>query len=99
MADFELPPGDTATAVMHDTVEEIWYFLSGRGQMWRQQDGYSAIVEVHANVSLTIPVRTRFQFRSLGNEPLRAIGVTMPPWPGDGEALVVAGPWHPTLPR
>lgn len=29
------------------------------------------------------------QFRSCQNEPLAAIGVTMPPWPDDDEAIVV----------
>jgi mannose-6-phosphate isomerase-like protein (cupin superfamily) len=51
MAHFELPPGETATAVTHRTVEEIWYFLSGHGQMWRQQDGRSEIVDVHKSVA------------------------------------------------
>lgn len=99
MAHFELAPGETATAVSHRTVEEIWYFLSGRGQMWRQQGDRSEIVEVQAGISLTIPLGTHFQFRSLGDEPLSAIGVTMPPWPGEGEAVVVSGPWQPTVPR
>ena len=67
--------------------------------MWRQQDGRSEIVDVHKSVSLTIPVGTHFQFRSIGDEPLAAIGVTMPPWPGEGEAVVVTGPWQPTVPR
>jgi mannose-6-phosphate isomerase-like protein (cupin superfamily) len=44
-------------------------------------------------VCVTIPLGTHFQFRSLGNEPLAAVAVTMPPWPGDGEAYEVAGPW------
>ena len=35
MAHFELPPGQTSTAVTHRTVEETWLFLSGRGEMWR----------------------------------------------------------------
>lgn len=47
--------------------------------------------------TLTIPVGTHFQFRSFGYEPLSAIGVTMPPWPGDGEAIVVQGKWEPTV--
>jgi len=41
MAQFQLRPGQTSTAVTHRTVEEIWYVLSGRGQMWRSQDGRS----------------------------------------------------------
>jgi hypothetical protein len=40
-----------------------------------------------AHVCLTIPTGTCFQFRSFGNEPLTAIGITMPPSPGDAEAV------------
>jgi mannose-6-phosphate isomerase-like protein (cupin superfamily) len=97
MAHFELAPGQTSKAVTHRTVEEIWYFLSGRGEMWRRQGEQTEIVDVSSGVCLTIPLGTHFQFRSLGDEPLAAIGVTMPPWPGDGEAIEVDGHWRPTV--
>jgi mannose-6-phosphate isomerase-like protein (cupin superfamily) len=97
MAHFELAPGQTSKAVTHRTVEEIWFFVGGRGQMWRQQDGHAAIVDVHPGICLTIPLGTHFQFRCLGPEPLAAVGVTMPPWPGEDEAIVVDGPWPPTV--
>jgi mannose-6-phosphate isomerase-like protein (cupin superfamily) len=49
-------------------------------------------------VSVSIPAGTRFQFRSTGGGgPLVAIAVTMPPWPGDGEAARTEGPWVPTV--
>jgi mannose-6-phosphate isomerase-like protein (cupin superfamily) len=98
MAHFELPPGQTSTAITQKTVEEIWYFLSGRGQMWRKTDSREEIVAVEAGMCLTIPLGTHFQFRSFGYEALSAIGVTMPPWPWEGEAKVVEGKWKPTLP-
>lgn len=98
MAHFALPAGQVSRAVTHRTVEEIWYFTAGRGKMWREQGGHSEIVEVFPGVALTIPLGTRFQFRSDGTEPLAAIGVTMPPWPGEGEAVVVEGIWAPSLP-
>jgi len=97
MAHFELAPGKTSKAVTHRTVEEIWYFISGRGQMWREQDGESEIVDIYPGICLTIPLGTHFQFRSFGDEPLAAIGVTMPPWPGEGEAILVSGHWEPTF--
>ena len=99
MAHFALAPGETSTAVTHRTVEEIWFFVSGKGQMWRQLGRDSVTVDVRAGVCLTIPLGTHFQFRSFGDEPLAAIGVTMPPWPGEGEAVTVTGPWLPTVPR
>lgn len=96
MAHFQLAIGRTSKAVTHRTIEEIWYFVSGQGEMWREQNGQTDIVEVAAGTCLTIPLGTTFQFRTVGNEPLAAIGVTMPPWPGEGEAVVVAGPWAST---
>jgi mannose-6-phosphate isomerase-like protein (cupin superfamily) len=99
MAHFQLSPGQTSRAVTHRTVEEIWFFLAGRGEMWRRQDGQpETIVPVESGVCLTIPLGTHFQFRSLGTEPLAALGVTMPPWPGEGEAVIVQGRWEPTVP-
>ena len=98
MAHFQLPPGQTSIAVTHRTVEEIWFFLSGRGEMWRKQGEREEIVPVEAGVCLTIPLGTHFQFRSFGPEPLAALGVTLPPWPGTDEAIVVQGKWEPTVP-
>ena len=99
MAHFELAPGQTSKAVVHRTVEEIWYVVSGRGQMWRQQDGEESVVDLHPGVCLTIPLRTRFQFRADSHAPLAAVAITMPPWPenADDEAVVVAGAWQPTV--
>lgn len=98
MAHFQLAPGHTSSAVTHRTVEEIWFFLSGRGEMWLRQEGREEIVPLEREVCLTIPLGTDFQFRSLGVEPLAAVSITMPPWPGDGEAVVVRGKWEPTVP-
>jgi mannose-6-phosphate isomerase-like protein (cupin superfamily) len=99
VAHFELAAGLTSRAVVHRSVEEIWFFLTGRGEMWRKLNQREEVVPVESGVCLTIPVGTHFQFRSLGPEPLAAIGVTMPPWPGEGEAYEVAGRWTPTVGR
>jgi len=98
MAHFQLSPGHISSAVTHRTVEEIWYFLSGRGEMWLKQEGREEIVPLESGVCLTIPLGTHFQFRSLGDQALAAVSITMPPWPGDGEAVVVPGTWEPTVP-
>lgn len=97
IAHFELAPGETSVAVAHRTVEEIWFFLNGRAEMWRKLKDREEVVSVDPGVSITIPVGTHFQFRSFGYEPLAAIGVTMPPWPGEGEAYEVEGKWTPTV--
>ena len=98
MAHFELPPGQTSTAVAHRTVEEIWFFLSGRGEMWRKLHDHEEVVPVEPSVCLTIPLGTQFQFRSFGYESLAAVAVTIPPWPGEGEAYGVQGKWEATVP-
>jgi mannose-6-phosphate isomerase-like protein (cupin superfamily) len=95
MAHFQLAAGRTSGAVVHRTVDEIWYVVSGRGEVWRRQDGREEIVEVAAGVCLTIPVGTCFQFRASANGPLAIVGVTMPRWPGEHEAMMVTGPWTP----
>jgi mannose-6-phosphate isomerase-like protein (cupin superfamily) len=99
MAHFELGPSQTSMAVTHRTVEEIWVFVSGRGEMWRRQEGREEIVSVEPGVCITIPVGTHFQFRCVGDDPLGAVAVTMPPWPGEHEATRVSGKWRPTVPQ
>ena len=93
LAHFELGPGKTSRAVTHRTVEEIWLVLRGRGEMWRKQGEREEVVPMEQGVCITIPLGTQFQFRSFGYEPLAAVGVTMPPWPGEGEAIQVEGIW------
>lgn len=88
-----LPAGQVSKAVRHKTVEEIWYILSGRGQVWRCQNEREEVVEIYAGVTLTIPLGTHFQFRCIGDEPLRFIIVTMPPWTGADEAVRVEDYW------
>jgi mannose-6-phosphate isomerase-like protein (cupin superfamily) len=98
LAHFEIAPGEISVAVAHRTVSEIWYFLKGRGEMWLKLKDREKVVSVQPGVCITIPVGTHFQFRSLGSESLSAIGVTMPPWPEQGdEAYEVTGKWSATL--
>jgi mannose-6-phosphate isomerase-like protein (cupin superfamily) len=97
MAHFTLGPGQIARAVAHRTVEEVWYFLSGTGRMWRRHGDAEVIVEVAPRLSLSIPLGTQFQLRNDGAEPLEAVAVTMPPWPGEDEAYFVDGKWPATI--
>jgi len=53
----------------------------------------------NGGVCLTIPLGTHFQFRTLGDEPLAALTVTMSPWPGEDEAYPVEGIWPETAYR
>ena len=88
-----LPPGGVSLAVVHRTVEEVWYVTAGRGQVWRKQGDQETVVDVEAGTALTIPTGAHFQFRSIGPEPLRFVMCTMPPWPGEQEAVRVPDYW------
>jgi mannose-6-phosphate isomerase-like protein (cupin superfamily) len=97
MAHFRLPTRQVSRAVRHRTVDEIWYILSGSGEMWRSASGHDETIPLASGTCLTIPAGTTFQFRSLGPEPLAAVAITMPPWPGDDEAEIAGGKWTPTV--
>ena len=96
MAHFELGAGQVSSAMTHRTIEEIWFVVSGSGEMWRKQGEREETVQLAPGVGLTIPLGTHFQFRASRTEALSAVAVTMPPWPGPNEAIAVAGPWQPT---
>lgn len=88
-----LPVGGVSQAVRHQTVEELWYCLSGQGQVWRKSADEEQITPVRAGVSLAIPLGVSFQFRNTGDEALDFVIVTLPPWPGEQEAVAVDGAW------
>ncbi len=97
MAHFRLAAGQASRAVRHRTVDEIWFILSGRGEMWRSAGGQDDLAALVPGACLTIAAGTRFQFRAEPDGPLAAVAVTMPAWPGDGEAELVEGLWHSSL--
>ena len=82
-----LPAGAVSKPVRHRTVEEVWLFLAGRGQVWRRQGAREQLLDVEPGASLTIPLGTEFQFRNTGDAPLDFVIATTPPWPGADEAL------------
>lgn len=96
MCEVCLPPGGVSIPVRHRTVREIWYFLQGEGEVWRQSpEGGAQTVRVSAGSALTIPLGCRFQFRNSGSGELRFLCVTTPPWPGEAEGIVepTMGAW------
>jgi mannose-6-phosphate isomerase-like protein (cupin superfamily) len=88
-----LPPGGVSLAIVHRTIDEVWYVLDGRAEIWRKLGDREEVIEAGPSTSLTIPVGTHFQFRTAGGEPFRFIMMTMPPWPGDDEAVRVPDHW------
>lgn len=96
LAHFTLPAGQTSIAVTHRTVEELWFCLSGTGEMWRRQNGREEVVTLTPGLSLTIPLGNDFQFRAGPDAPFTVVIATMPPWPGPDEAYPVPGRWTPS---
>ena len=94
MSHCTLPPQRISQAVRHQTVEELWYFVQGCGQVWRRQGDMEEVVDVRPGVSMSIPVGVHFQFRNTGWERLCFIIVTMPPWPGEEEAVKEKNHWE-----
>ncbi len=88
-----LPPGAASLAVAHRTVDELWYVVSGEGELWRGQGGEGSVVPLLPGTAHSIPLGTQFQFRNPGVEPLVIVIVTMPPWPGMKEAVRVPDHW------
>ena len=86
-----LPVGAVSIPVTHRRVEEVWFFLAGEGQVWRKQGEREQVLDARPGHSLTIPLGTHFQFRNTGAAPLEFLITTTPPWPGEDEAVVVAG--------
>jgi len=98
MAHFSLAPGAVSVPVHHRTVEEIWYVVAGRGEMWRKDEDREELLPLESGTCLTVPLGTHFQFRTVGAEPLEVVAVTMPRWPGDGEAVrSMQRKWPPTV--
>ena len=94
MAYCSLPIDQTSTAVYHKTIHELWYFTAGIGQYWIKKDGIEEVYSVGKGSVVSLPKGTNFQFRNTSSdEPLEAVIVTMPPWPGEGEAIKVNGIW------
>ena len=71
MARFSLEAGQVSRPVKHKTVEEIWYVIEGRGEMWRKGPDAAATGEAvtplrrgPARRPHLIPLGTAFQFRA-----------------------------------
>ncbi len=92
MAHFRVAPGQVSIPRQHREIEELWYFVQGRGEICVGDE----TTYVGPGLSLRIPPRTRFQLRCHGDVALEAVAVTMPPWPGAHEAEEAEPFWPPT---
>src|ERR1700750_3487568 len=80
MAHFRLAAGQVSRPFAHHAVDELWYVLSGHGQMWRRQQQRQEMVPLQPGTCLSIPAGTHFQFRAHdGGAPAPAGGGVAPP--------------------
>ena len=93
LAHCTLPRGKVTSAVRHRTVKEVWYVLSGAGELWRSREPDEEVVELVEGTCATIPTAVSFQFRTTSSEPLVILIGTFPRWPGPDEAEPVSGHW------
>ena len=92
-----VPPGQINRATVHATVSEFWYVLEGKREIWRKDSDEAQVTALVPGVSIDIPVGTAFQYRNVGEGPLKFICISMPPWPGDHGATHLTGAWTPTV--
>ena len=92
-----VPSGQINRATVHATVSEFWFVLEGQGEIWRRDKTGERVTDLVTGMSVDIPLGTAFQYRNVGQEPLKFICISMPPWPGDQEATHLDGIWEPTI--
>lgn len=88
----ELPVGATSGRVRHKTVDEVWYVVSGIGEIARSFGADEETTPLATGTSVTIPQGVTFQFTTLGGSPLQILIVTAPQWPGPDEAEILSPP-------
>lgn len=88
-----LPGRSVSKATSHKTVDEVWYCISGTGEIWRKNSSGERIMPLHKGMSVAILQGTAFQFRAIGDDPLVLLTTTIPPWPGPDEAIPEKGTW------
>ena len=84
-----LPVGAVSLTVSHVSVDEMWYVLSGQGKLWRSKPGtpQSMVINLEPGLAISIERSTHFQFKNTGKEALTLVIATIPPWPGEAEAI------------
>lgn len=87
LVEVRLPAGEVSRPVRHRTVEEIWYVLSGRGELWRRAPGGEEHRDpLEPGRVAVIPTGWAFSFSATAEGDLVFLCHTSPPWPGAEEA-------------
>ena len=96
-----LASGAVSRVTRNVGIHEIWYFIAGRGELWRHTDatGEESLVEIAEGCCVTIPPDTPFQYRNTGSHSLEFACFVAPAWPGPEVNVLlddVRGRWEPT---
>jgi mannose-6-phosphate isomerase-like protein (cupin superfamily)/GNAT superfamily N-acetyltransferase len=98
LARFELAADRVGHAVRHQTVDELWFVVDGEAELWTHTpDGTEQMRALGTDDSLLLEAGTCFQVRA-GARGVSVLATTMPPWPGEDEALLVHGAWPANVP-
>lgn len=92
-----VPPFQTNRAVIHSTVDELWFVLEGHGEIWRDNGEESSVTSLTPGVSIELRKGTKFQYRNVSSENLKFVCITIPAWPGEHEASYIDGIWKPSF--
>ena len=81
MAHFRLGPRSVGRAILHEELEEIWYCVSGSGELWLSPNGdvNEHPILLGAGISFIVHRGVSFQLRNRADVAMNFIGVTMPP--------------------
>lgn len=100
MTSYRQFPKQISHAIKHNINNELWYILSGEGEIWIKHQEQEIISKLEAGVSIFIPEHAEFQFRNTSDTiDLQFICVAMPPWAGPHIVEYVKGPWQPSTPK
>lgn len=94
LAHCTLPPGAVSRAIQHESVEELWCFIQGEGQVWHKLGNHEEVMDVKAGTNLSIPAGARFQLRNTAHQPLCFIVSPIPGRPDKKEVVRVEDYWH-----
>ena len=78
-----LPPGHQSLPARHPRLQELWYVMSGQGQLYRSSANGGLPVALRAGVGVSIAAGEVFQFCAHRDSALTIHITTTPPWAGE----------------
>lgn len=89
-----LPKGGAIQASEHRTVSQIWYVISGKGELWLKSHAKKeTVLPLQPGVAVTVPLGYGFQFHNTGEQDLDIFIVNTTKWSGAGELIPIKNHW------